>query len=471
MDDIKLRKSGAGHNPKFFVPPREAVPASRPRPLPVPKPLSPKVSDKERFKPKIPPPPQSRQVSGFWSRKRVIIVVIILLIVAGIGGYFGILRPRLNSKPSTPAVVNQQPRPEPSSQPELLTGNFRIVATGDIITHDSVNQNARQPDGSYKYDDMFSEIKPVFAKSKTRICHNTVPTGGASLGISGYPNFNAPAELIDGLALSGCNIMSLASDHINDKGQAGIDATRVAIEKQKTITVTAGANRSLEEQNIENTFNIGEGALKFGYLSYTTRQANGTAASFAVNVYNKDIVRQQITTMKTKADFVIVSMCWGREDSGDIIAEQDLIAQELADAGADIVLGHCTHVVQPVKRLPSGNGKETVVYYSLGNALNSQLPLETLIGGLGVIDIDIATKKITSVGMLPTYMHYEWTAAQKAAKALTGRTNLKLYPLDQAAVPLAASQNGTTVEAQTRRIKEITNRFTLTKILTTADFQ
>lgn len=461
MDDIRPRGSGPQRRPFTFDRPsgsdiRRPAPA-RPASAPQPAYSSPKPTSKSA-------PAKSRRTKR--SKKPFFITLLILLLIGGgASAYWFVIKPRLN-KPAP--AISQTTTEETTPQPEKLTGNFRILATGDMITHDSVNQSAKQPDGSYKYDSMFTEIKPLLEKNPTRICHNTVPaTGGA---ISGYPSFNAPSELISGLATNGCNILSLASDHINDKGQGAIDVTLAEAEKHTQFTLTAGANRSVEEQSKERTFNMGNGAIKFGYFSYTTRQTNSGSTPHGVNVYSKELARQQIGTVRDKVDFVIVSMCWGKEDSGDVAPEQETVAQELSDLGANIVFGHCPHVVQSVKSLTSSDGKyQTIVYYSLGNMLNSQLPIETLIGGMAVVDIDLETKKITSTGFLPTYMHYEWTAAQKQAKDLGSRKNLKLFPLDKAEAPLGASQNGTTVQAQTDRIKEILNRFTPVKIFTSAE--
>jgi hypothetical protein len=89
---------------------------------------------------------------------------------------------------------------------------------------------------------------------------------------------------------------------------------------------------------------------------------------------------------------------------------------------------------------------------------------------MAVIDIDVATKKIISTGFTPTYMHYDWTAAEKAAKKLDARKNLKLYTLDKAEAALASSQNGTTVAAQTARVTEILNRYNPVKIVTSDQY-
>lgn len=391
----------------------------------------------------------------------IISLILVLLLAGSAAAYWFILKPK-------PAPVTTQT--EEKVEPKTLSGNFRVLATGDIITHDSVNINAKKSDGTYDFAPMLSEIKPILSKADTRICHNSVPAGGSAHGITGYPDFNAPSELIAGLGNSGCNVLSLASDHIGDKGQAGIDATIAAIESQKSIVLTSGANRTAEEKAKERYFNVGDGQVKFAYFSYTTRQSKPSATPHGVNIYDKAVAAADIKKVRATADFVLVSMCWGKEDSGDIQPEQDTIAQELADAGADVVFGHCTHVTQPVKHLKSADGKRnTIVYYSLGNTLNSQLPIETLIGGIAVVDIDLATKKITSTGYLPTYMHYEWTAAQKSARDINARKNLKLLPLDKAEAQLAASQNGTTLADQTARITEILNRFVPTKVLKSSE--
>jgi hypothetical protein len=71
---------------------------------------------------------------------------------------------------------------------------------------------------------------------------------------------------------------------------------------------------------------------------------------------------------------------------------------------------------------------------------------------------------------MPTYMHYEWTATQKAQGDLLARHNLMIYPLDQAADALAQSQNHTTVSAQTTHVTELLNTYMPVEMLTSRTF-
>ena len=71
---------------------------------------------------------------------------------------------------------------------------------------------------------------------------------------------------------------------------------------------------------------------------------------------------KEIKVAKRKADLVIVSYHWGIERKTKPSARQQTIALQSIDAGADLVIGHHPHVLQPVMVY---RGKTTA--YSLGN--------------------------------------------------------------------------------------------------------
>jgi poly-gamma-glutamate synthesis protein (capsule biosynthesis protein) len=317
------------------------------------------------------------------------------------------------------------------------------------------------------------DLTPFFASADIRICNQATPSGGESSGITGYPVVNAPVAFARGIEGVGCNVINTGTNHTNDKGQGLIDATAAAWDNRgDKILAVAGANRSAEEQNKQHIFTVK--GMKFAFLTYTTYTNNKQVTPFGINMYSDALATAQITEARKSADFVIVSMRWGTEYSPAINAEQDKIAQKLTDLGADAILGHGPHVLQPVKKLKAPDGSETVVWYSLGNFLNSQLDIESLIGGFAVMDIDTATKKITAVSFMPVYQHYEWTADQKKRANntdLLARHNFKMVPLDGAAELLAKSQNNTTVAAQTDRVKTLLNQFTPVPIITAAEYQ
>lgn len=344
----------------------------------------------------------------------------------------------------------------------------RLVATGDMLPHDAILKEAKRPDGTYDFSAMLEPVEPYFARADVRFCNEATAAGGPQFGITGYPVFNAPVEWSRALEGAGCNLINLGTNHTNDKGQPLIDAFVAAWDGRPGVLATAGANRSVEEQNKVRYFRVN--GVDFAFLSYITYNNNPNGTSYGVNTYSEAFAKSQISEARKNADVVIVSMRWGTEDTDVVNATQRRDAQQLADFGADIVLGHGAHVLQPVDRLVGAGGRETLVWYSLGNFLSAQLAIGQLIGGFATMDIDVASKKVTSIGFLPVYSHYEWTPAQKAARDLLARHSFAVYPLDKAAEPLSRSQNATTVEAQMARVREVLNRDSSVPILTSEEY-
>lgn len=394
--------------------------------------------------------------------KKVTIVLLLVLLALIAAGVFALRR-----KPAPPAAQPTASQNSTDTQSPGPTGTIRLIATGDNLAFESINNAAKTASG-YDYLPMMSNFKPLFEKADIRLCNETTPGGGEALGISGFPVFNAPTAWSTGFADAGCNLMNLGSDHTNDKGQPAIDAMVATWESEPRVLAFAGANKSVEEQVKVRYFTVKQ--VKFAYLSFTTKTQKPDHTIFGINIYNSELAKQQIEEARKNANLVLVSMSWGNEDQEEISADQDKIAQELATFGADVVIGNGPHVLQPAKILDGAEGHQTLVWFSLGNFLNSQIPVNNLIGGMAIMDFDAATGQLKDPKLLPVYMHYEWTAEQKAANTVNARTNFKLFPLDQATEALAKSQNGTTVADQTARVTGIITKFAPIKVITTAEY-
>ncbi len=333
--------------------------------------------------------------------------------------------------------------------------SIRIVAVGDVLPHDSVNQAAKTGD-SYDYAPLFSEVSQYLDAGDITYCNQESPSAGTALGISGYPTFNAPTEFSRDLQKVGCNVINLANNHIADKGEAGITGTLDTWQRLSPLAFS-GANRSQQEQAQPKYFEVD--GVKFAFIAFTDSSNSNNKAAHSVNMFSKELVEQLAKEADKNADYVIASAHWGVENSDKISQIQRDWAKLMAENGVDLVLGEGPHVLQPVEVLKTTSGKEVPIWYSLGNLLSSQLKIEELIGGMAVLDFDISSgdMKLSKMSFLPTYMHYEWTAAQAAAEDLLTRKNLKLYPLDKASEPLGRSLFATSVEQQTERVRTVLN--------------
>jgi poly-gamma-glutamate capsule biosynthesis protein CapA/YwtB (metallophosphatase superfamily) len=483
MDDIRARFRVPDRRdylgPMSAPPPKPVQQTAKlPRPVERPKPQTRPIMSAGPIPQREPsrPMPTSRKSTRKKGRKLFVVPLILLLLAgAGVGGWV-FLKPLKSSnsseqeKPQTAgASTSGQQGPVSKAGLPLKEGTIRLVATGNFAAYDSVNDAAKQGSG-YDYAPLMNDLKPVFANSDINICHQETIGAGIDEGLSGYPYFNAPTEWSKALLDTGCNVVNMASFHTYDKSQRAIEKAVSFYDDKEGLFAQVGANRNQKEQDEIRYFEVEN--LKFAMLAYTTKSQKKPAESYGVNVYSESLAKKQVSQAKETADFVIVGMTWGKEDTEAVQPQQESIAKTLAAAGADLIIGNGPHVLQTADILEGKDkGSKSLVFYSLGNAVNSQLPTKNLIGGLAVINIDIRTQDMVDPGILPVYQHYEWSAAEKASNNFDARRNFNLYILDQAAEALAKSQNNTTVEAQTKRIKSLLTQNVPILVLTSKDLE
>lgn len=88
-----------------------------------------------------------------------------------------------------------------------------------------------------------------------------------------------------------------------------------------------------------------------------------------------------ITELKRTNDHIIVHIHWGTEYDTKPGNRQRSIGHRLIDSGADVVIGHHPHVIQPVEVYKDG-----AIFYSLGNFVFDQTLASTRRGlGVGVV--------------------------------------------------------------------------------------
>lgn len=276
-----------------------------------------------------------------------------------------------------------------------MNNNRKITlgATGDILLHKRVYNKAKKADGSgYDFSDMLAEAKPLFKKEHLTIVNQESIIAGEEIGLSDFPHFNSPMEIGYTYKDFHVDIVNLANNHIMDRGEEGI---LKSIENWEKIGIPyVGANKSKEDQETLRIFH--KNGLKVCFLSYA--QSLGTVKrpkgkEYLANRY-KDLgvkwLRRLMDRIRREnlADIIILSIHFGKEYQMLPTASQKEIASNLSDAGADVIIGHHPHVLQPPAYLVNSKGQETFVAYSLGNFFSGQKGIFRQIGAHMSIDIE-----------------------------------------------------------------------------------
>ncbi len=271
-----------------------------------------------------------------------------------------------------PATI---PRRAGPANPAPLKTEIVIAAVGDVMMPSSI-QSAAQGNKS-GYDLLFEKVAQDLSAADITVA-NLETTVDHRSAISGYPKFNAGPGLLVALKKAGVDVVSIANNHTMDAGPDGLKRTLDNIEAAGLLFIGAGRTKA-EASAIKYMKARG---VNVAFLSYTygTNQRLPRKAAHApgVNIIGIDseaglaraggCVRQA----RAAADLVVVSMHWGEEYEPDPTAWQRRIASALVDAGADIILGHHPHVLQPIESRAAADGRMGLTAFSLGNFISSQ---------------------------------------------------------------------------------------------------
>lgn len=334
---------------------------------------------------------------------------------------------------------------ETTAAPEKKSISF--LACGDNIIHECVYLDAMTQataSGSasdYYFDNMYSNVEDMIKSADISFINAEGPLD-TDYKASGYPNFNAPKEAGEALVNVGFDIINLANNHMLDlNSNVGMRGT-IDYWKDKNV-LTIGAYEGEDDYNTIRY--IERDGVKIALLSYTY-STNGNklptdeTTLWVPYIDDADITRH-IAEAKEKYDLVFVSMHWGQENEFSPNAEQKRLAQLIADCGADVIIGHHSHTIQPVEWVTGKNGNNTLVTYSLGNFLHTQLKDINLVGSIFTFDInekDGGGYAIENPVFTPTVCHY--TADTNVLDSLEyyKRENLKIYKLSEYTEELAA---------------------------------
>ncbi|MGI2328983.1 CapA family protein [Planococcus sp. YIM B11945] len=271
----------------------------------------------------------------------------------------------------------------------VKTSTASLSAIGDVLIHTPLYKDAETKSG-YDFNPMFANVKPYLEKSDITVANSESIIGGSEIGLSSYPSFNSPFEVGDAMKDAGIDVVSMANNHTLDRGEKAIEN---AIHHWDEIGIVHTGS-ALSKEDSARIATMTKNGITFSFLSYTYG-TNGIAApagkEFLVNRIDKEKIKQDVAKAKSKSDVVVVSLHFGNEYEPLPTAEQKDLAHFTAEQGADIILGHHPHVLQPAEWIETADGRKSFVVYSLGNFLSGQNELDRQIGAILHLTVEKTT--------------------------------------------------------------------------------
>lgn len=261
------------------------------------------------------------------------------------------------------------PRP---AAPAPKPAGFTLVASGDVLPHDSIIRRAAADagDGGYDFRPMLAGAKPVVSRADLAICHMETVYGKAGGPYTGYPAFKSPPEIAAALGATGYDSCSTASNHTLDDGAAGLGRTLDALDAAGVKH--AGSARTAAEAARPTLLKAGGATV--AQLAYTY-DTNGyplpEGKPWAVNLLDESrVIADARAARAAGADVVVVSVHWGTEWQTEPDERQLSLARALTASATggrpdiDLILGTHAHVPQAYEKV---NG--TWVIYGMGDQI------------------------------------------------------------------------------------------------------
>jgi len=226
-----------------------------------------------------------------------------------------------------------------------------ISATGDVTIGGDRRKSGKnvfdkqlelEPSG---LDFPFENTKSIFEEDDMTLVNFEGTLTTTKSATKNSFSFAAPPEYVQVLTSGNVEAVSLENNHVMDHGRQGYE---------DTCAVLHGAG-ILYSGHLGSAIYTTETGVDIGMLSYQT--FNGNYA----NIY--DAIEGDIQMLRDAGcELVIVSYHWGEEKDYVPNERQVPLGRTTIDAGADLVIGHHSHRINPIEEY-----KGKYICYSLGN--------------------------------------------------------------------------------------------------------
>lgn len=264
---------------------------------------------------------------------------------------------------------------------------WTLLAGGDVLMERSERLGI----------DPFTSIQPALGSADLSVVNVEM-----AISDRGEPRdktyvFRAPPAAATRIAAGGVRVGNLANNHAMDYGPDALADTIDLLESAGVTTIGAGNN--IDEAYRYRILTT-RGGLSVAFVGASLIVPSGFTAGPSTpgiaSAHQPEVARvlDSVRAAAAAADAVVAVVHWGIERNPCTHEAQRSLARQLLDAGADAIIGHHPHVLQPV--VFTG---EKLVAFSLGNFIWE--PRQHMSGETGVLQIDFDGDRVVNWTLHP----------------------------------------------------------------------
>lgn len=243
---------------------------------------------------------------------------------------------------------------------------IQLSAAGDIMLDRTLGNYIA--DGNLAYP--FAHVAPIFQSADIAVGNLECALGDVGVPVDKAYPFRAPPAAAQSLAEAGFDVMSLANNHALDYGSDALLQGINLLNEQGVAPVGAGANDAEAHAPVFREVN----GISIAFLAYVNVPVEGRSPFFDTQTWSAtpnmpglawgEVSRMQedIIAIREQVDHVVVILHSGYEYVPEPSPPQIELSYGAIDAGASLVIGHHTHILQGVEFYRDG-----VIVFGLGN--------------------------------------------------------------------------------------------------------
>lgn len=235
------------------------------------------------------------------------------------------------------------------TQPDTVS----IIAVGDIFPGRNVEHKALGLGYGYPFANIGNHLACDLLIGNLEGVVDDIY--GTQIRLKTTPRLSMSKDWIPELKKVGFNVLNVANNHFCDYGKEGAVNTIHVLADNGIPTVGCWGDFWIEERN----------GISVGFIGCIDDKLFG--AEKAVGLQGLDDVEDAIKAAKHWVDVLIVQVHTGKEYATTETQEQVDLARRLVNAGANAVIMHHPHVIQPCEIY-----KGAFIAYSLGNWIFDQ---------------------------------------------------------------------------------------------------
>jgi len=251
-----------------------------------------------------------------------------------------------------------------------------LAAAGDVSLSDKVEERIKRDGTEFP----FKKIKQIIKGDNISFANLENVFSNSNDGRSSQAHLlKCRPESFHAISNAGFNIVSLANNHILDYGEIGLKDTIALLKKNKILCCGAGLNLSQSRKPVY----IKKKGVTFGFLSYAMKGVQSASINTAGAAWiDIDQINEDILSLKTQVDHIIVSLHSGLEFIDYPHPEFRKLCLEIAALGVSLIIGHHPHVIHGIEKV-----YDCLIAYSLGNLIFdiSQMDYKTDRSGQGFV--------------------------------------------------------------------------------------